>query len=72
MFLQSHLLEIIEKLKLNCECEEEIMKLITIDFNNSVLSINDYYKSIINLCIDLYWNKPSYIVTPIYKNIDWD
>ena len=71
-FMQKHFFEIIEKLKLHCECEEETMKLLAIDFNNSVSDMSVYYKNILKLCIDLYWNNQSYISSPVYKEIDLD
>ena len=68
-YLQKYLCELVEIIQTNMEYDESIMKLHTIHFNYAVYEINIFYKQILDLCVELYWEKPSYISIPRYKNI---
>lgn len=68
-YLQLHFIEIASNLERNINSEENFAKLYTIDLNWAIHDTNVFYKEILDLCIDLYWSKPSSIIAPQYKNI---
>lgn len=70
--MHEHLYETIEKIRLHADCEPNLMKMYTIDFNNNIYDLDIYYKSILDLCVDMYWNNPSYIIAPDFKGIERD
>ena len=66
-YLQNNLIELLECFQANIESDENVAKLHTLHFNFAVHEINIFYKEILDLCVELYWNNPSYIQTPQHK-----